>query len=467
MTSNENIKSRQPPAILRMKKLKAWSAIATSGGHTWRTLPVPHADPSRTHLNEDWRDVASPEALRTSIEERLALVTANTAQHPVLCVEYLVTARAEAFQEHGGQTDAPAYFRDALAFLEARHGASNVVAVNLQNDESAPHLVVYVVPLVERSAHTVRKSVFAGGRDKNGKLKRATREFHQPAEMALSADHYNGTPAKLAALQTAFAEQVATQHGLARGLELSAASHTTNKKHHQALTRAIAGHIGLTPEELERKGRLWSKESPADQAARLSELIREHYAPVVARAATAEHDRRRAAEMEETARRHAERYKATARELAAFTDGLSAAQQTELKQTATRWRQVAEERKRQEAEKARQQQEEAERARKLAATKERERRECALIERLKTATPLEFAGADEALRRECLRLMLDRDDLHEAYNRMMTSGFFEASGHLSQAGRQAMAEKNSIEVDNRGEPEYLTTPPAAPNGPGM
>lgn len=199
----------------------------------------------------------------------------------------------------------------------------------------------------------------------------------------------------------------------------------------------------------------------------MSELIREHYAPVVARAATAEHDRRRAAEMEETARRHAERYKATARELAAFTDGLSAAQQTELKQTATRWRQVAEERKRQEAEKARQQQEEAERARKLAATKERERRECALIERLKTATPLEFAGADEALRRECLRLMLDRDDLHEAYNRMMTSGFFEASGHLSQAGRQAMAEKNSIEVDNRGEPEYLTTPPAAPNGPGM
>ena len=315
--------SPRPPAILRMTKLKTWGAVATSGGHTWRTLPVPHADPERTHLNEDWRDVSTPTALRDAIEQRLALVTAATAKSPVLCVEYLITARAEAFKEHGGETDAPAYFRDALAFLEARHGAANIVAVNVQNDEAAPHLVVYAVPLVERPARTVRKSVFAGGRDEGGQLKRVTKEIRQPAEVALSADHYNGTPAKLTRLQTAFAEQVAARHGLARGLELSAASHTTNKQHHQALARALAGHIGLTPEALARKGRLWSKETPEEQAARLSELIQEHYAPTVARAATASHDRRRAAEMEETAHRHTERYKAATKALAAFTAGLS------------------------------------------------------------------------------------------------------------------------------------------------
>ncbi|WP_172116680.1 MobV family relaxase [Halomonas hibernica] len=429
--------SPRPPAILRMTKLKTWSAVATSGGHTWRTLPVPHADPERQHLNEDWREVKGPDELRNAIEQRLALVTATAAKNPVLCVEYLITARAGAFKEHGGETDAPAYFRAALAFLESRHGAANIVAVNVQNDEAAPHLVVYAVPLVERPARTVRKSVFAGGRDESGQLKRVTKSIVQPAEVALSADHYNGTPAKLAALQTAFAEQVAAKHGLARGLELSAASHTTNKQHHEAL----AGHIGLTPEELARKGRLLSKESPEEQAARLSDLIRDHYAPTVARAATAGHDRRRAAEMEETARRHEERYKAVVTELAAFTEGLSAAQQAEVRQAASQLRRENEERKRREAEQARQQREEVERERKREAQRERERlehRERALVERLKVATPLAFAGADVATRRKCWQLMLGRDDLFEALQRMDTSGFFDNAGYLSDAGRRAV-----------------------------
>ncbi|QHD49800.1 plasmid recombination protein [Vreelandella aquamarina] len=433
--------SPRPPAILRMTKLKTWSAVATSGGHTWRTLPVPHADPERTHLNEDWRPVTSPGALRAAIEQRLALVTAAAAKSPVLCVEYLITARAEGFKGYGGEVDAPAYFRDALAFIEARHGASNVVAVNVQNDEAAPHLVVYVTPLVERPARTVRKSVFAGGRDENGKLKRVTKEIRRPAEVVLSADHYNGTPAKLAALQTVFAEQVAAKHGLARGLELSAASHTTNKQHHEALARALAGHIGLTPEVLARQGRLWSKEAPEEQAARLSDLIRDHYAPTVARAATAGHDRRRAAEMAETARRHEERYKAVVTELAAFTEGLSAAQQAEVRQAASQLRRENEERKRREAEQARQQREEVERERKREAQRERERlehRERALVERLKVATPLAFAGADVATRRKCWQLMLGRDDLFEALQRMDTSGFFDNAGYLSDAGRRAV-----------------------------
>lgn len=468
--------SPRPPAILRMTKLKTWSAVATSGGHTWRTLPVPHADPERTHLNEDWRAVTSPGALRAAIEQRLALVTAATAKNPVLCVEYLITARAEAFKEHDGDTDATAYFRDALAFLEARHGAANIVAVNVQNDESAPHLVVYAIPLVERPARTVRKSVFSGGRDEHGKLKRLTKEIRRPAEVVLSADHYNGTPAKLAALQTAFAEKVAAKHGLARGLELSAASHTTNKQHHEALARALAGHIGLTPEALARQGRLWSKETPEEQAARLSELIRDHYAPTVACAATAGHDRRRAAEMEETARRHNERYKAAAKELAAFTERLSEAQQEELKQTASQLRRENEERKQREAEQARQQREEAERERKREAMRERERleqRERALVERLKVATPLAFAGADVATRRKCWQLMLGRDDLFEALQRMDTSGFFDNAGYLSDAGRRAVVSATDSAA-NKLPRHSETKAPAVqrplytvPPGPGM
>lgn len=467
---------RRPPAILRMTKLKAWSAVASSGGHTWRTLPVPHADPERQHLNEDWREVKDPDELRAAIEQRLALVTAAKAKSPVLCLEYLITARAEAFKEHSGETDAPAYFRDALAFLEARHGAANIVAVNVQNDESAPHLVAYVAPLVERPARTVRKSVFSGGRDEHGKLKRVTKAIELPADVALSADHFNGTPAKLAALQTAFAEQVAAKHGLARGLELSAASHTTNKQHHEALARALAGHIGLTPEELERKGRLWSKESPAEQAARLSALIQEHYAPVVARAATAGHDRRRANEMTETAHRHNERYKAAAKALAVFTEGLSDAQQAEIKQAANLLRLGNEECKRREAEQARQQREDGERERKRESQRERERleqRERALAKRLKVATPLAFAGADEATRRECWGLLAIRDDLAPAFERMSASPYFDSAGHLTDMGRRAVLSATDPDASKPARPNETEaptthkTPLTGPSGPGM
>lgn len=460
MTQKAPTTKQCPPTILRMKKLKSWSAVATSGGHTWRTLRVPHADLDRTHLNEDWRAVTSPEALRTAIEGRLALITAATAKSPVLCVEYLITARSDAFAEHGGETDAPAYFRAALAFLEERHGIANVVAANVQYDETAPHLVVYVVPLVERPARTMRKSVFAGGRDGEGKLKRVTKEIPQPADVVLSADHYNGTPAKLAMLQTAFADRVATKHGLARGLELSAASHTTNKQHHEALARALAGHIGLLPEDLERKGRLWSKEAPEEQAARLSELIREHYAPTVARAATAGHDRRRANEMAETAARHNKRYKAAAKALAVFTEELSDAQQDELRQVADRLRTENHERARREAEEARQKREEAEQERERQAVRELERlelRERQLIERLKVATPLAFACAESALRRECWGLLAARDDLEEAFERMTSSPLFIFNGELSDQGRQAVAEEQRAKAGTH-KPDAMTKP---------
>lgn len=63
--------------IMRGGKLNGWSAVANSAGHTWRTTPVPYADPARTHLNQDWREVSSPKALRSALEERHELATAD------------------------------------------------------------------------------------------------------------------------------------------------------------------------------------------------------------------------------------------------------------------------------------------------------------------------------------------------------------------------------------------------------
>lgn len=445
-----------PPCVLRFDKLRSWGAVRRSAGHTWRTDPVPHADPNRHHLNEDWRPVSDPEALAAAIRDRLALVTKPPAPDAVLCLEFLITARREAFAEHGGETNAAGYFRDALAFLERRHGAANVVAVNVQRDEHAPHLVAYVVPLVERPGRTVRRSVFAAGRDEEGRQRRELREFPALPEVALSAWSFYGEPEQLAALQSAFAEEVGERHGLARGLELSAATHTTNAAHHAAIARAMAEHIELAPEALARPWRLTGRERPEEAARRLSELIRDHYAPTVASAATAAHDRRRAREMVETARRHRARYRAerdahaeTRAQLERLAAGLNPEQRQALERQAAGYRQanrraVLEQHRREEAEKrqaaARQALEERrQREAKEAARREERQGDDRLAAQLRGMTPEKFARLPAALRLRAWRLMRERDALEPEFERLDAAGLVDLLGNLTPEGRALLA----------------------------
>lgn len=214
--------------IIRTAKLTSIAAIKGSGRHTWRERETPNADPERTPSNCDWRPVHGADELVDAIARRLRLAT-EKAKDAVLCIEYLITAKAEAFTDRGGTIDSNAYFRDSLEWLERRHGSENVVAVNIQRDETAPHLVAYVVPLVEIAAGVRRRSVITGTNE-DGTKRRETLEFVRPASVRLSAAHYQGTPAKLKTLQSDFATSVGARHGLVRGVENSRATHQTIKQ---------------------------------------------------------------------------------------------------------------------------------------------------------------------------------------------------------------------------------------------
>ncbi|WP_196755152.1 MobV family relaxase [Burkholderia multivorans] len=216
------------PTVIRTAKLSSMAAVKGSGRHTWRECGTPNADPSRTPANSDWRSVRNADELADAVARRVGLAT-EIAQKPVLCIEYLITAKSDAFTERGGQVNSEEYFRDALRWLENRHGAENVVAVNIQRDETAPHLVAYVVPLVEIAAKTRRRSVITGT-NADGTKRRETREFAQAGCVRLSAAHFQGTPAKLRALQGDFAASVGARHGLVRGVEGSRADHQTIKQ---------------------------------------------------------------------------------------------------------------------------------------------------------------------------------------------------------------------------------------------
>ena len=186
--------------ILRTAKLKSMGNIGGSLAHTYRTRDTPNAIPDREHLNS--HELAGPEEVKAAIAARLPEKRRSDA---VLCVEYVITASPDYFTE-GQDKDGSAYFADALKWLKAKHGAENVVATSIHNDEKSPHLVAYVVPL-----------------DDQGKL---------------NAKAFLGGKAKLSAMQTEFAQEVGRKHGLERGVEGSRATHATIREYYGRIGQA-------------------------------------------------------------------------------------------------------------------------------------------------------------------------------------------------------------------------------------
>lgn len=324
------------PVVIRVEKLTSQANIGSSAAHTWREMLTPNADATRTPQNEDWRPVRGSKALRQAVADRVALATEKAAKgvNPVLALEYLITANALAFKEHGGNVDSSEYFRDALAWLEAKHGADNVVAVNVQRDERAPHLVVYVVPLVEVPTGTRKRSVIVGT-NPDGTKRRETREYDTPAATRLSAQHFIGSRDKLRTLQTDFAAQVGQRHGLSRGIEGSKATHQTVKEWY-AQAAQHGQHLTLTPDDLQprvkKKGLIRSHyETPEEVAQRLTTAARKAYTPAVVRAKTMASERRRAIEMAQTAKEAVQRLEA-AQEAAHQSTEASAKNQKALEQ---------------------------------------------------------------------------------------------------------------------------------------
>jgi hypothetical protein len=190
-------------AILRVQKLKSSQAVRRSLLHAYREQETPNADPERTPDNT--ASVGSARDALGRLNERLA-TQAKVRKNAVLAVEYLITASPEAM--HGKTRDQQdAYFADARAWLEAKHGAENVVAWGIHRDETTPHMYAYVVPI-----------------DQRGKL---------------NCRAFLGEKNAMAEMQTDFAKRVGQQHGLQRGIEGSKARHTTIQAYYARASEAF------------------------------------------------------------------------------------------------------------------------------------------------------------------------------------------------------------------------------------
>ena len=229
-------------AILRTAKLKSFGEIGGSLSHNYRDRPTPNANPQQTHNNE--HSFSSADLVMTAIKNKLPEKRRKDA---VLCVEYLITASPDWIG--WSKSDEQKYFEDAKKWLEDKHGKDNVIATTIHRDESTPHLVAYVVPLVD------------------GKL---------------NAKHFLGGREKLSKMQTDFADKVGRSVGLVRGLEGSKAEHQTIKQYYANVNTAVK----VSPDvvlDLPEKRLLESKESYEN---RVFEVLDREISPILNKTAS-------------------------------------------------------------------------------------------------------------------------------------------------------------------------------------
>ena len=229
-------------AILRTAKLKSFGEIGGSLSHNYRNRSTPNADPQLTQKNE--HSLPNAELVMSSIKDKLPEKRRKDA---VLCVEYLITASPDWVGWN--KSDEQKYFDDAKKWLENKHGKDNVIATTIHRDESTPHMIAYVVPLVEGKLNAKK---FLGGRQ------------------------------KLSDMQTDFAKSVGEPLGLVRGLEGSKAEHQTIKQYYANVNTAVK----ISPDivlDVPEKRLLESKESYEN---RVFDVLDQEVSPLLNRTAS-------------------------------------------------------------------------------------------------------------------------------------------------------------------------------------
>ena len=183
-----------PYAICRVAKIKTAQAGAAKTAHNYRQRETPNANSERKPLNHEYVNTAERNYWELATE-RIKEVGAKTRPDSVRGVEVILTASPEAFKrdDQGQAVDmrGSTWAEANVAFLQAKFGKENVVAMTLHQDELTPHFQAVVVPIT-----------------KDGRLS--------------AKDLFN--PKTLRELQTEYA-QAMKPFGLERGVEHSRAQH--------------------------------------------------------------------------------------------------------------------------------------------------------------------------------------------------------------------------------------------------
>lgn len=222
-------------AILRVGKISGKGKMAAAAQHNLRERDTANARPEDTNRNIHLAGAKTAEELMKLWEERAPEKIRKNAVH---ALEYVVTASPEKMAAMG-QTKSEGYLRDALTWLEDKHGAENILSAVIHNDETTPHLQVMVIPLDDRGKLNARALV--------------------------------GGKAQLSAMQTDFAERIGRKHGLERGIERSVARHQDIKSFY-GRAKAVETLSFDLPERATGRLGVLGRETDAEYHRRLSQV---------------------------------------------------------------------------------------------------------------------------------------------------------------------------------------------------
>ncbi|MEN3111724.1 MobV family relaxase [Uliginosibacterium paludis] len=283
-------------AILRFSKLKSLQNVAASGQHTWRERDTPNADPQRTPRNKTIGAKGSIQLVE-AIKARHAVVSEKISATSVAAIEVLATA-SPGWWKKSSQQNISYFFERTAEWLNETFGDENVVSMTIHFDETSPHLVAYISPVIEVASTTRRRSIIVGT-NPDGTKRRETKEFQTASGYRLSAAHWLDGRKKLSRLQTDFAK-VMEPIGLSRGVENSRAKHQSIKIYYARVAAPLPILPNLrTPKPLpmppkpQPPGFLASKvlraayESWHREAARREQQVRAHQAELIKRGMTA------------------------------------------------------------------------------------------------------------------------------------------------------------------------------------
>ncbi|MET4001148.1 MobV family relaxase [Marinobacterium sp. MBR-109] len=242
-------------AIMRTQKLKTFAQITGAGKHVQRLQNTPNANPKLTAQNRQLLGSGNLSAdVKAYIEQN---VQGNIRKNAVLCIEQLLTASPEFFENDPDSEKLNAWVEAQKQYIADQWG-DNCVSAVLHLDEKTPHIHAHIVPVVDNKLN--QKKLIGGSKF------------------------------RMRELQDEYAE--AMKHlGLQRGIEKTKAAHTDIKSFYGQIQPMPAPDISISNS---LKNRLNPAAAFADATAALRQELTTTKAQLAALQASQSNSKKRA-----------------------------------------------------------------------------------------------------------------------------------------------------------------------------
>lgn len=190
-----------------------------------------NADPSRRHLNRNLIDL-NGKSIHDVAMARLNEAGIKLRNGQNLALEFILSGSTDAMLAMSEDT-LKSWTNDSLDFVRRHCGYENVISAHLHRDETAPHLHVIVLPIVNGESRRTKRAHEA---DEGNQHKRYNKDV---TRLRLSADEVLN-PEKLNYYWDAYPAEVGSKYNLQRGVHAekgSKVAHTDSTEYNRALER--------------------------------------------------------------------------------------------------------------------------------------------------------------------------------------------------------------------------------------